>query len=195
MTAFCSCHQRLRQKARCTRRNFCQAFQSIGDQTVCSGLVQHKGIDQSLQTKASFSSFRDNSKKKDVRISNIEAAKAIADKIRTSLGPRGMDKMVCQPNGEVIITNDGATILKQMQVQQPAAKMLVELSKSQARNCSCTYTSILSWYASFLLSDMKLCFTGCRGWRWNDLGHSDLRGTAEEMPGAAGERHPPDSGV
>ena len=106
-----------------------------------------------------------------------------------------MDKMVCQPNGEVIITNDGATILKQMQVQQPAAKMLVELSKSQARNCSGNYTSIPSWCASLPLSDLKPCFTGCCGWRWNDLSHSDLRGAAEEMPGAAGERHPPDSGV
>ncbi|GAB4820845.1 hypothetical protein N2152v2_007891 [Parachlorella kessleri] len=75
--------------------------------------------------------FKDNSKKKDVRILNIEAAKAVADAIRTSLGPRGMDKMVAQADGEVIITNDGATILNKMTVEQPAAKMLVELSKSQ----------------------------------------------------------------
>ena len=66
-----------------------------------------------------------------MRATNIEAAKAVADAIRTSLGPRGMDKMVCQPNGEVIITNDGATILNKMTVLQPAAKMLVELAKSQ----------------------------------------------------------------
>jgi T-complex protein 1 subunit delta len=72
-----------------------------------------------------------SAKKKDVRISNIEAAKAVADAVRTSLGPRGMDKMVCQPDGEVIITNDGATILQKMTVTQPAAKMLVELSKAQ----------------------------------------------------------------
>ncbi|KAK9814146.1 hypothetical protein WJX72_001254 [[Myrmecia] bisecta] len=75
--------------------------------------------------------YKENSRKKDVRIANIEAAKAVADAVRTSLGPRGMDKMVCQPNGEVIITNDGATILNKMSVTQPAAKMLVELSKSQ----------------------------------------------------------------
>ena len=140
---------------------------------------------------------RENARKKDVRLTNIEAAKAIADVIRTSLGPRGMDKMVrhidssachsmhapqqrsvhtvrksdeivfkattrqghsgnrcgplllphskrhlrgdggrgqvCQADGEVIITNDGATILNKMSVTQPAAKMLVELSKSQVR--------------------------------------------------------------
>lgn len=73
----------------------------------------------------------ENTKKKSVRHANIEAAKAVADAVRTSLGPRGMDKMVTSPNGEVLITNDGATILQKMTVTQPAAKMLVELSKSQ----------------------------------------------------------------
>ncbi|GLC38567.1 T-complex protein 1 subunit delta [Pleodorina starrii] len=75
--------------------------------------------------------YKESARKKDVRTSNIEAAKAVADAVRTSLGPRGMDKMVASPNGEVIITNDGATILQKMTVTQPAAKMLVELSKSQ----------------------------------------------------------------
>lgn len=75
--------------------------------------------------------YRDNTKKKDVRTTNIEAAKAVADAVRTSLGPRGMDKMIASPDGNVIITNDGATILQRMTVTQPAAKMLVELSKSQ----------------------------------------------------------------
>ena len=59
------------------------------------------------------------------------AAKAIADAIRTSLGPRGMDKMIQKGDGEVLITNDGATILSTMEVGHPTAKMLVELSKSQ----------------------------------------------------------------
>ncbi|CAM9724451.1 unnamed protein product [Scytosiphon promiscuus] len=74
---------------------------------------------------------RDSQKEKDVRIANILAAKAVADAIRTSLGPRGMDKMIQGGDGEVVITNDGATILGQMQVFHPTAKMLVELSKSQ----------------------------------------------------------------
>ncbi|CBK23702.2 uncharacterized protein [Blastocystis hominis] len=72
-----------------------------------------------------------DSKSKDVRMSNILAAKAVADAVRTSLGPRGMDKMIQAEKGEVLITNDGATILGQIQVLHPAARMLVELSKAQ----------------------------------------------------------------
>lgn len=71
------------------------------------------------------------SKGKDVRQSNIVAAKAVASAIRTSLGPRGMDKLMQLPNGEVLISNDGATILSHMQLVHPAAKMLVEMSQSQ----------------------------------------------------------------
>ncbi|CAK9296906.1 unnamed protein product [Gordionus sp. m RMFG-2023] len=75
--------------------------------------------------------FKEKQKPSHIRESNIIAAKAIADSIRTSLGPRGMDKMIKSKNGDVTITNDGATILKQMQVIHPAAKMLVELAKAQ----------------------------------------------------------------
>jgi len=73
----------------------------------------------------------DRAQEKSVRESNIVAAKAVADAVRTSLGPRGMDKMISSPKGDVVITNDGATILKQMEVAHPTAKMLVDLSKSQ----------------------------------------------------------------
>ncbi len=55
----------------------------------------------------------------------------MADCVRTSLGPKGMDKMIQSKDGEVIITNDGATIMSHMQVFHPTAKMLVELSKAQ----------------------------------------------------------------
>ncbi|KAJ8688397.1 hypothetical protein QAD02_024192 [Eretmocerus hayati] len=75
--------------------------------------------------------YKDKTKPADIRFSNINAAKAVAYAIRTSLGPRGMDKMIQAGNGEVTITNDGATILKEMNVIHPAAKMLVELSKAQ----------------------------------------------------------------
>eukprot|EP00850_Spirogloea_muscicola_P002184 SM000008S22273 [mRNA] locus=s8:816314:819159:+ [translate_table: standard] len=109
--------------------------------------------------------YVDTKRKDDVRQANMLAAKAVADAVRTSLGPRGMDKMLTTSSGEVIITNDGATILNkvraaspiplvallvlvrcraspdgglrhfptalQLEVTQPAAKMLVELSKSQ----------------------------------------------------------------
>lgn len=75
--------------------------------------------------------YVDNKRKDDIRQANIVSAKAVADAVRTSLGPKGMDKMLCTATGDVIITNDGATILNKMEVLQPAAKMLVELSKSQ----------------------------------------------------------------
>merc|ERR1719379_1885410 len=74
--------------------------------------------------------IKSSAHEKSVRESNIVAAKAVADAVRTSLGPRGMDKMICSPQGEVVITNDGATILKQMEVSHPTAKMLVDLSAS-----------------------------------------------------------------
>jgi thermosome len=61
---------------------------------------------------------------------NITAAKTIAEIVRTSLGPRGMDKMLVNNIGDVTITNDGATILKEMDIQHPAAKMMVEISKA-----------------------------------------------------------------
>jgi len=71
------------------------------------------------------------SKEADVRRSNMMAARGVADAIRTSLGPKGMDKMIVSSDKSVCITNDGATILQKMEVVHPAAKMLVELSKSQ----------------------------------------------------------------
>jgi len=63
--------------------------------------------------------------------SNIEAAKVIAEIMRSSLGPKGMDKMIVDSFGDITITNDGATILKEMDVQHPAAKMMVEVAKTQ----------------------------------------------------------------
>ena len=55
---------------------------------------------------------------------NIAAAKAVADSVRSTLGPKGMDKMLVDSMGDVVITNDGATILKEMDIVEPAAKML-----------------------------------------------------------------------
>lgn len=67
----------------------------------------------------------------DARRSNIAAARAIAEAIRTALGPRGMDKMLVDNIGDVVITNDGKTILDEIEVQHPAAKMMVQISKAQ----------------------------------------------------------------
>ncbi len=72
-------------------------------------------------------STHDKEKEKDVRTSNIIAAKAVADSVRTSLGPRGMDKMIVGPKDEVIISNDGATILNKIEVAHPCAKMVFNL--------------------------------------------------------------------
>jgi archaeal chaperonin len=66
----------------------------------------------------------------DAQRNNIQAAKLVSELVRTSLGPRGMDKMLVDTLGDVTITNDGATILKEIDVQHPAAKMMVEISKS-----------------------------------------------------------------
>ncbi len=70
-------------------------------------------------------------KGKDAQFNNITAARTISDAVRSSLGPRGMDKMLVDSVGDVVITNDGVTILKEMDVQHPAAKMLVEVAKTQ----------------------------------------------------------------
>ena len=69
-------------------------------------------------------------KGRDAQKNNIFAAKLVAEIVKTSLGPRGMDKMLVDSLGDVTITNDGATILKEIDVQHPAAKMLVEISKT-----------------------------------------------------------------
>jgi len=63
--------------------------------------------------------------------SNIMAAKAVAGAVRTTLGPKGMDKMMVDTMGDVVITNDGVTILKEMDIEHPAAKMMVEIAKTQ----------------------------------------------------------------
>ena len=69
-------------------------------------------------------------KGKDAQQNNIAAAKLVADLVKSSLGPRGLDKMLVDSLGDVTITNDGATILKEIDVQHPAAKMMVEISKT-----------------------------------------------------------------
>ena len=66
---------------------------------------------------------------------NIAAARAVADTVRTTLGPRGMDKMLVDSMGDITITNDGVTILKEVDVEHPAAKMLVEVAKTQDQQC------------------------------------------------------------
>ncbi len=68
---------------------------------------------------------------KSAQKANIAAAKAVADTVRTTLGPKGMDKMLVDSMGDVIISNDGVTILSEMEIEHPAAKMMVEIAKVQ----------------------------------------------------------------
>lgn len=77
----------------------------------------------------------ERTKNKEAQANNIAAARAIADAVRTTLGPKGMDKMLVDSIGDVVITNDGVTILKEIDVQHPAAKMVVEVAKTQDSEC------------------------------------------------------------
>ncbi len=72
---------------------------------------------------------------------NIMAAKAVADAVRSTLGPKGMDKMLVDSMGDIVITNDGATILKELDIEHPAAKMVVEVAKTQDNECGDGTTS------------------------------------------------------
>jgi thermosome len=67
----------------------------------------------------------------DAQSSNISAGKAVSNSVRTTLGPRGMDKMLVSDSGDVVITNDGATILEEMDIEHPAAQMIVEVATTQ----------------------------------------------------------------
>lgn len=104
--------------------------------------------------------YQDKSKPGDIRNSNIVAAKAVSAAVRTSLGPRGMDKMIRAGNGDVTITNDGATILQQMSVTHPAAKMLVELSKAQDVEAGDGTTSVVVIAGALLEAAEKLLRSG-----------------------------------
>ena len=68
---------------------------------------------------------------KDAQRTNIMAAKLVAETVRTTLGPKGMDKMLVDSLGDVVITNDGVTILEEMSIEHPSAKMIVEVAKTQ----------------------------------------------------------------
>lgn len=68
---------------------------------------------------------------KDAQRNNIWAAKMVAEIVKTTLGPKGMDKMLVSPTNDIIVTNDGVTILNEMQIDHPAAKMMVEIAKTQ----------------------------------------------------------------
>lgn len=92
--------------------------------------------------------------------SNILAAKTVANILRTSLGPRGMDKMLVSPDGEVTVTNDGATILDKMDVDHQIGKLLVELSKSQDDEIGDGTTGVIVLAGALLSEALKVLERG-----------------------------------
>ena len=114
----------------------------------------------SAQPKSGFRAFKNSDKPDEVRRSNLSAAKAVSDAIRTSLGPKGMDKMIQTSSGEVVITNDGATILKHMAIVHPAARMLVDLSQAQDVEAGDGTTSVVVLAGSLLGVAEKLLSKG-----------------------------------
>jgi T-complex protein 1 subunit delta len=103
---------------------------------------------------------QEREKQSDVRQSNISAAKALADCVRTSLGPRGMDKMIVDGRGEVTVSNDGATILNKFDVTHPCAKMLVDLSRAQDVEAGDGTTSVVVLCGSMLRACEELLHRG-----------------------------------
>ncbi len=90
----------------------------------------------------------ENQQGKQQVISNINACQSIAEAVRTTLGPRGMDKMIVDAKGDVTISNDGATILKKLDIVHPGAKTLVDIARSQDDEAS-------AWRCSFVF--LKVC--------------------------------------
>ncbi|KAF9075183.1 T-complex protein 1 [Rhodocollybia butyracea] len=121
-------------------------------------VAAQQGITKNLS--GSNATFNDKGKPMELRLSNMVAAKAISGAVRTSLGPRGMDKMIQTAKGETIITNDGATILKSIQALHPAAKMLVDLSAAQDVEAGDGTTTVVVLAGSFLDAAEKMLQKG-----------------------------------
>merc|ERR1712100_575725 len=91
---------------------------------------------------------------------NISAARNVANVLRTSLGPKGMDKMLVSPDGQVTITNDGATILQQMEIENQIAKIMVQLSNSQDNEVGDGTTGVVVLAGALLENAEKLLDRG-----------------------------------
>jgi len=93
---------------------------------------------------------------KDAQRNNILAARMVAEMVKTTLGPKGMDKMLVSPTNEIIITNDGVTILEEMQIEHPAAKMMVDIAKTQDAEVGDGTTSVVMIAGKLLENAEKL---------------------------------------
>merc|ERR1711997_560418 len=92
----------------------------------------------------------DRDQGKAAQLANITAAKAVADVIRTTLGPRSMLKMILDPMGGIVMTNDGNCILREIDVSHPAAKSMIELSRTQDEEVGDGTTSVIILSAQVL---------------------------------------------
>ena len=91
---------------------------------------------------------------------NILAARSVASTLRSSLGPKGLDKLMVSPDQEVTVTNDGATIVEKMEIQHPVARLMVELSKSQDNEVGDGTTGIVVLAGALLEQAEKLLDKG-----------------------------------
>lgn len=109
---------------------------------------------------------------RDAQRNNILAARVIAETVKTTLGPKGMDKMLVDNTGNIIVTNDGVTILEEMDIEHPAAKMIVDVAKTQENEVGDGTTTSVMLAGKFLenaenLLDQKIHPTTItRGYRW-----------------------------
>ncbi|MCK5321189.1 TCP-1/cpn60 chaperonin family protein [Candidatus Pacearchaeota archaeon] len=125
---------------------------------------------------------------RDAQRNNILAARVVAETVKTTLGPKGMDKMLVDRIGNIIVTNDGVTILEEMEIEHPAAKMVVEIAKTQEKEVGDGTTTAVMLAGKFLenaekLLDMKIHPTIItRGYRWaEEKAHIILNELAVEI--------------
>jgi thermosome len=115
---------------------------------------------------------RDRVLGRDAQRNNILAARVVSETVKTTLGPKGMDKMLVDRAGNVVVTNDGVTILEEMEIEHPAARMIVEIARGQEKEVGDGTTSAVMFAGKLLenaekLLDMKIHPTViCRGYRW-----------------------------
>jgi chaperonin GroEL (HSP60 family) len=109
---------------------------------------------------------------RDAQRNNILAARAVAETVKTTLGPKGMDKMLVDRIGDIIVTNDGVTILEEMDIEHPAAKMIVDVARTQEKEVGDGTTTAVMLAGKLLenaegLLDKKIHPTIiARGYRW-----------------------------
>lgn len=131
-------------------------------------MTENNNSQGNQQNRAEGETQNKSQKTEDTRIQNIRAAIAIADLMKTSLGPKGMDKLIETKKAELIVTNDGATILKNLQVFHPAAKLLIQTSKAQDIEAGDGTTSVVVLSGALLEAAQSLLEYGIHPTRISD---------------------------